>query len=104
MRPVLSMFLQSPEHDQRELDLLSSLLQVLQFTKRLNYCETATLADKASALAEKRNNLPLVVQQIFRRRAVPTENLQIIKVCVFARRPAMSPAYSPLSRQTGYLI
>jgi hypothetical protein len=78
-RPALSMLQESPEHDQRELDLLSSLLQVLQFTKGWNDRESAPLRARRVRWQRLRNRLPLVVQQGFHRPPVPTENLQIIE-------------------------
>jgi tetratricopeptide (TPR) repeat protein len=45
---------------------VSSLLQVLQFTKGWNAVESAAAADKARALAEKNNNLAELVLQVFR--------------------------------------
>jgi len=58
---------ESAQRDQRELDLLSSLVQVLQFTKGWNDPESAAVADQARALAEEHNNLSQLVTQVFRR-------------------------------------
>jgi class 3 adenylate cyclase/tetratricopeptide (TPR) repeat protein len=58
---------ESPQRDQRELDLRGSLLQVIQFTKGWNDPESAATADKARVLAEKHDNLPQLVLQVFRR-------------------------------------
>jgi class 3 adenylate cyclase/tetratricopeptide (TPR) repeat protein len=64
---ILELQQESRERDRRGLGLLSSLLQVLQFTKGWNAPESAAVADKARALAEKHNNLPQLVLQVFRR-------------------------------------
>jgi len=64
---ILKTLVESPERDGRELELVSSLLQVLQFTKGWNAVESAAAADKARALAEKNNNLAELVLQVFRR-------------------------------------
>jgi predicted ATPase len=57
----------SAERDEHELDLLSSLIQVLQFTKGWNAPESAIAADRARSLAEEHNNLAQLVTQVFRR-------------------------------------
>ncbi|MBV8135329.1 MAG: AAA family ATPase, partial [Deltaproteobacteria bacterium] len=62
---ILDTLRESPERDQRELGLLDSLAQVLQFIKGWNDPESIAVADKARALAEKRNNLPQLVLQVF---------------------------------------
>jgi tetratricopeptide (TPR) repeat protein len=58
---------ETPQRDQRELELRGSLLQVLQFTKGWNDPESAATADKARALAKKHDNLSQPVLQVFRR-------------------------------------
>lgn len=62
---ILETQAESSARDQRQLDLLSSLGQVLNFTKGWNAPETAATADKARELAEKRNNLPQLVSHSF---------------------------------------
>jgi len=64
---ILGTLQESPERDQRELGLLGSLAQVLQFIKGWNDPDSTAVADKARALAEKRNNLPQLVLQVFHR-------------------------------------
>src|SRR5215472_9632011 len=64
---ILATEQESPERDQRELGLLGSLSQVLQFIKGWNDPDSTAVADKARALAEKRNNLPQLVLQVFHR-------------------------------------
>jgi class 3 adenylate cyclase len=64
---ILERLKESPERDQRELALLGSLAQVLQFIKGWNDPDSIAVADKARALAEKRNNLPQLVLQVFHR-------------------------------------
>ena len=64
---ILEMRQESPERDQAELDLLGSLIQVLQFTRGWNVPESAAVADRALTLAEKLDNLPQLVLQVFRR-------------------------------------
>jgi len=55
----------SPERDTRELELSSSLIQVLQLTRGYSAAETVTVAAEARALVEKSGNLSeLVVQGI----------------------------------------
>jgi hypothetical protein len=64
---VLETDKESVERDRAQLDILSSLLQVLQSTKGWNHAECVAVSNKARALAEKHNNLPHLILQCYHR-------------------------------------
>jgi len=64
---ILRTLEESAERDGRELDLMSSLVQVLQFTRGWNAPEAVDAADRARVLAERNHNLAQHVLQVFRR-------------------------------------
>ena len=55
---------ESPEREARELELASTLVQVLQHTKGYSAPETVEVAARARALAEKTGNLAQLVLQL----------------------------------------
>ena len=56
---------ESPERDARELELASTLAQVLMVTRGFSAPETRAAAERARDLAEKSGNLAQLVVQVF---------------------------------------